>query len=254
MSTDKFWDYFYEIYESIPRQGPGERASTERALRLLPPLTPDDRILDIGCGSGAQTMDLARATEARIVAVDNHAEFISQLEQRAAAEGLGERITAQVADMNELPFPDGSFDVIWSEGAIFIIGFAKGLETWRRLLRPGGYIVVSEFCWMCEDPPTEMRELFLDGNPDVGDVQAKRSTIAESGYRLVDEFVLPPTGWWESYCEPLSECLKHFRSRYAGNSEALEVASRSEHEIELFRRHAGTFGYVFFVMQLRESN
>jgi len=105
MPTDKFWDYFYEIYEAMPRQGPGDRASTEKALSLLPPLTSGRRILDIGCGSGAQTLDLARATEARIVTVDNHPPFVAALVRRVRELGLGERVTAQVGDMTDLPFP-----------------------------------------------------------------------------------------------------------------------------------------------------
>jgi len=81
MLTDRFWSTFYEIYEALPRQGPGDRARTQRALEVLPPLIEVHRILDIGCGSGAQTLDLARATEARIVAVDNHPPFIMRRDE-----------------------------------------------------------------------------------------------------------------------------------------------------------------------------
>ena len=254
MSMDKFWSYFYEIYETIPRQGPGDRESTERALHLLPPLTPSRRILDIGCGSGAQTIDLAQTTEAQIVAVDNHPPFVSRLARRAAEVGLGEQIAAQVGDMNDLQFPDGSFDVIWSEGSIFIIGFAKGLSAWRRLLAPGGYMVVSEFCWFHNDPPGELQELFLDGCSDVGDVEARRKAVADNGYRLLGDFVLSEKGWWENYYVPLGKCLERFRNLHAGEPEALDVASRSQHEIDLYRKHVGAFGYVFFVMQRQEDS
>lgn len=132
MSTDRFWNYFHEIHEAMPRQGPGDRESTERALRLLPPLTPGRRILDIGFGSGAQTLDLAGATPASIVAVDNPPPFIARLAGRVAELGLGGRITPEVGDMNDLKSPDGSYDVLWSEGAIFVIGFAKGLAACSR--------------------------------------------------------------------------------------------------------------------------
>ncbi len=252
MSADKFWSYFYEIYEAIPRQGPGERASTERALHLLPPLTRRQHILDIGCGSGAQTIDLARATEAQIVAVDNHAPFISQLAKRAGELGLADRIAAQVGDMNDLQFRDGSFDVIWSEGSIFIIGFAKGLASWRRLLAPGGHLVVSDFCWLRDDPPAELNEMFLDGNSDVGDAERRRKAIAASGYRLLGDFVLPAAGWWDNYHVPLATSLERFRAAHAGEPEALQVAARSQREIELYRKYPGYFGYVFFVMTPEE--
>ncbi len=253
MSTDAFWKHFYEIYEALPRQGPGDRESTERALRLLPPLTRGHRMLDIGCGTGAQTLDLARATGARIVAVDNHAPFVSQLRRRAAELGLAERIDARAGNMNDLRFPDGSFDVIWSEGSIFIIGFAKGLAAWRRLLAPGGHLVVSEFCWFQDDPPAELQELLRDGCTDVGDVAARRAAVGAAGYRLLGDFVLPDKGWWENYYVPLRESLARFRAAHAGDAEALEVAAMSEHEIEMYRKHPGAFGYVFFVMRRDET-
>jgi SAM-dependent methyltransferase len=248
MPEDKFWKYFYEIYEAMPRQGPGARESTERALRLLPPLTRRHRILDIGCGSGTQTIDIARATDAQIVAVDNHAPFISQLTRRAAELGLADRIAAQVGDMNDLRFPDGSFDVIWSEGAIFIMGFAKGLAAWRRLLAPGGHVVVSEFCWLRDNPPAELREMFIGDDSDVGDADARRKAVAASGYRLLADFVLPAAGWRDNYHVPLADSLERFCAAHAGDPEALEVANRSRREIELCCKYPEYFGYVFFVM------
>jgi SAM-dependent methyltransferase len=249
MSAGNFWRYFYEIYEAIPRQGPGERASTERALRLLPPLTRRHRVLDIGCGAGAQTIDLARATEAQIVAIDNHQPFISRLATRAAELGLADRIVARVGDMNDLRLPDGSFDVVWCEGAIFIIGFAKGLASWRRLLAIGGHLVVSELCWLRADPPAEVEAFFAGEGADVRDMDARRKDIAESGYRLVGDFVLPAAGWWENYYVPLRATLEHFRVTHAGDQEALAVAARSEREIDLYRRYREYFGYGFFAVQ-----
>lgn len=248
-SDDLFWKHFHEIYEALPRQGPGDRESTERALGMIPPLEARHRILDIGCGSGAQTLDLARATPARIVAIDSHAQFISQLKARAAARGLADRIEPRVGDMNDLGFPDGSFDAIWCEGAIFIIGFAKGLSAWRRLLVPGGHAVVSEFCWFTDNPPAEYKELFIDENTDAASVEARRKAVAGSGYRLLGDFVLPDKGWRDNYYAPLAEVLERFREKHAGDPEALKVAARSQREIDLYGKYPGVFGYVFFVMR-----
>jgi ubiquinone/menaquinone biosynthesis C-methylase UbiE len=249
MSTENFWKYFFEIYETLPRQGPGTQESTARALGLLPPLTPGQRILDIGCGSGAQTIDLAQACPAQIVATDNHPPFVAQLKKRADELGLGDRITAQVADMNELPFPDGSFDLIWSEGAIFIIGFSKGLSDWRRLLKPGGHLVVSEFCWFRDDPPDELREILIDGCPEAGDVEARLNAVEPSGYELIKDFKLPAAGWWENFYVPLAASLKRFCAAHAGEPEALAVAEQCQQEIDMYQKYPDAYGYVFFLMK-----
>ncbi len=247
MTTDNFWKYFFELFEALPRQGPGDKESSEKAFRLLPPLRAKQRILDIGCGSGIQTMDLARVSEARIVAIDKHPPFVDQLVKKAAEAGLSDRITAEVGDMTDLSFPDASFDVIWAEGSIFIIGFSKGLTEWRRLLEPNGYMVISEFCWFHENPAAELSEMFLR-ECEVGNVEARRQAIADAGYRLVDDFILPDAGW-DNYYVPLAECLDKFEATHKDNPEALEVAAHSRHEIDLHQRYPGAYGYVFFIVQ-----
>ncbi len=249
MPDDTFWPYFYEIYEALPRQGPGERASTERALRLLPPLTAEQRILDIGCGSGAQTLDLARATKAQILAVDNHPPFVARLAERAVEAGLGDRITARVGDMHDLPFPDGSFDLVWSEGAIFIIGFARGLGEWRRLVAPGGHLVVSELCWFVDDPPAELEAIHIDGCPEAEGLDDRRRAVTEAGYRLLGDFVLPASAWWDEYYVPLQAAVDRFRAAHADDPDALAVAASCQREIDLYLKYPDAFGYVFFVMR-----
>ena len=251
--NDNFWKYFKEIYADIPRQGPGDRLSTRRALRHLPHATPGRNILDIGCGTGAQTIHLARLTDAHITAVDNHPPFLAQLKKRATENNLASRITTGIADMGHLPFSDHAFDTIWAEGSIFIIGFARGLSEWRRLLVPGGCLVVSDFCWLTDNPHPELEEMLLDGCPEAGDRESMRRAVKENGYRLLHEFLLPHKGWWNNYYVPLHRCLLDFRKRYAGNPEAIAVADHCQREIDLYRAHKGAFGYVFFVMQRREN-
>ena len=251
---EKFWSHFFEIYEAIPRQGPGGRESTERALHMLPSLTPNQRILDIGCGSGTQTIDLARTTAAQILAVDSHEAFVAELVKRIADHGLASRIHTQVGDMNNLAFSDESFDVIWCEGAIVIITghFSKGIASWRRLLRPGGHMVVSELCWLRDDPPTEVKTFFDAEGADVTDADTRRKDILANGYQLVGDFVLPAVGWWENYYVPLAESLRRFKAKHVGDPEALAVAQRSQFEIDIYRKYPEHFGYVFFVMKLEE--
>jgi ubiquinone/menaquinone biosynthesis C-methylase UbiE len=254
MLTDNFWKYFYEIFEELPRQGPGTRESTQRALKSIPLLTKKDRILDIGSGSGAQTFDLARSTDAHIIAVDNHPPFLAKLAKRSTELGFDKQITAQIGDMADLKFPDSYFDLVWSEGAVFIIGFSQGLTSWRRLLKPGGHMVISEYCWFRDNPPKELIEIHFDGCPEAGNVAARKKDIDLLGYKLIDDFVLPATGWWDNFYVPLRNVLERFQKKHSGNAEALKVASRCQQEIDLYRKYSEFFGYVFFIMQRDEGS
>ena len=248
MLTTESMQYFYELYESIPRQGPGLTECTERALRFLPPLSGKQRILDVGCGSGAQTLVLAKATLAEIIALDSHEPFLEKLKADATQAGVADRITTFAGNMDDMPFKNESFDVIWSEGAIFIIGFAQGLAKWRKLLVPGGYIVVSEMCWFCDNPAPELIQ-FCGGEGAVAGIADRRKTIADAGYLLMGDFVLPPEGWWQNYLLPVEKRLDGFAKKYSNTPVALSIAEHSRHEIELYKKYSQSFGYVFFVMQ-----
>ena len=140
MEPDRAAALFFELFSGLPRQGPGTAASTRRALGLVPDVGPGTRVLDIGCGTGAQTVVLAQSTRARIVAVDNHPPFIEALSLEARRVGIADRLEARVADMRSLDFADGSFDLIWCEGAIYSVGVEAGLRDWRRLLRRNGLV------------------------------------------------------------------------------------------------------------------
>jgi ubiquinone/menaquinone biosynthesis C-methylase UbiE len=129
-------DIFFEIHSGLPREAPGDDASTARAFDFVHGLPPEPDVLDIGCGPGAQTLVLAGLTRGRITAVDVHAPFLDDLRSRAKRPGVAGRIQAVRASMFSLPFVDASFNLVWSEGAIYLMGFDKGLAGWRRVLRP----------------------------------------------------------------------------------------------------------------------
>lgn len=128
-----------DLHLPAERQGPGSPACTEQAIALagLDSDTPL-RIADMGCGTGASSLVLARHLNAQITAVDFLEPFLDELVVRAKAQGLADRIEPLCASMDQLPFEDDQFDVIWSEGAVYNMGFEKGVADWHRFLKPGG--------------------------------------------------------------------------------------------------------------------
>src|SRR5260370_30240466 len=134
---------FRELTEGLPRQAPGSAEATLRALAMARGLPERPRILDVGCGPGAQTIELARTTGGWIVAVDIRQRFLDELTERAGAAGVLPQVTTINSSMFDMDFDDASFNLIWSEGAVYIAAFSAGLRAWLRFLKPGGWIAVS---------------------------------------------------------------------------------------------------------------
>jgi ubiquinone/menaquinone biosynthesis C-methylase UbiE len=246
--VDRQTELLVALHRGLRRLGPGSASCTLKALALCTDLPPAPDILDIACGSGASSLCLASSTNGHIVASDLFAAFLGQLQERAAATGQTRRIQTVAADMQRLPFRDGSFDLIWSEGAAYVMGFDAALTAWRPLARAGGYLVVSELSWFRPDPPAEIRDYREVYYPAIRRVEDNRAAAERAGWNRVGGFHLPAAAW-DRYYAPLARRLPVFRRLHAGDRDARAVADMTEQEMSLMRRYAGVCGYEFFVFR-----
>jgi SAM-dependent methyltransferase len=241
-------DYFIELYCSLPRAGPGDDASTRRAFRLLTDLPREPRILDLGCGPGEQTLELLRLCEGSVVALDLLPRMIERVTDAVNEAGFSDRVEIVQADMNEMKFEPASFDVIWSEGAIYLMGYRNGLAKVKDLVKPGGYVAVSEAVWLEPDPPAEVVELWKP-YPEIDDVEHKLEVIADLGYENIGHFVLPASSWTDRYYDPLAERISELEPEWEGVPVAEGVLEEARTEIAVFREHSRYYSYAFFVMR-----
>jgi SAM-dependent methyltransferase len=244
-------DAFWAIHSDLPREGPGDNASTARALGLMTDLPPAPAILDVACGPGMQTLELARRGGGHVTGVDLHAPFLAEAGRRARAAGQADRISLVRASMTHLPFADGAFDALWCEGAIYIMGFAGGLEAWKRLLKPGGYVAVTEPVLF--QPPEETPPEVLAGwaeYPAVTTIAGILGRAAKAGYQVVGHFPLPSSAWWDDYYGPIEAKLPALRAAHGADRAYAHRIREAEDEIDLFRRHSDAYGYLFVVLRL----
>lgn len=238
---------FFHIFRDLPRYAPGSAATTREALRRLGPLPPRPRVIDLGCGNGASTLVLARALDGPpIVGVDLHRPFLDELDVAAARAGLADRVRTRCADFAALTDPPASYELLWSEGAIYHLGVAAGLRRWRPLLAPGGRAAISELVWLVDDPPSAAAAFWREEYPAMTSDAGTRAAIATAGWTVDDAFALPPAAW-EGYYAPLAARLDQLAP---GADDALRDAIAAvRREIDVWAAHAAAFGYLFYLLR-----
>lgn len=241
-------DLLFDLHRRNARQGPGSRDATLRAIELAG-LKADRplEIADLGCGTGASARVLADVLGARVTAVDFGEPFLDELERLAAAEGLADRIETVSASIDDLPFDDGRFDVIWSEGAIYNIGFEKGVRQWRRLLKPGGVLVASEITWLTASRPDGIDEYWNEAYPEIDLASAKLGILERAGYSPIGYFTLSPSCWEAGYYQAIEAGFDEFLERHDHSDAARAIVQGEREEIAQYRRYGGFYSYGVYI-------
>ncbi|PJE80110.1 Demethylrebeccamycin-D-glucose O-methyltransferase [invertebrate metagenome] len=237
------------------RQGPGGIEETLQAARLagLDNQNPL-KIADVGCGTGAAAMDLAKSLNSTIHAVDFLPEFIDELKNRIESEHLDQKILATVGNMEDLPFEEASFDVLWSEGAVYNMGFEKGIGEWRKFLKPSGKLVVSELTWLTYHRPEAITEHWEREYPEVATAAEKIAQLEKHGYKLLGYFPLREHCWTDNYYQPLQQRFESFVAECGDQSaSALSIVEEHKKEIQLYTQFKDFFSYGVYVAEKVES-
>lgn len=242
-------EYFYELFEALPRCGPGDNESTRRAFNTIQKVLSQPYILDIGCGPGIQTIELAKLFKGTIIALDNHKPFLDTLMKKARDEDLLENIIPKNMSMLDMDFEENTFDLIWSEGALYFMGFQNGLRRCHHLLKRSGFLAVTELVCLVDNPPVEVIHYFEKEYPAIKTIEGNLELIQSERFRLISHFTLPKSAWLESFYLPMGEELIRLKKKYRGNESAAGVFEEMSHEISFFEKFSDFFGYEFFIME-----
>ncbi len=239
-----------DLYKHQKRQGPGGKEQTNKAM-MLANLSKSEplRIADIGCGTGASALQLAHCLNAEVTAVDFLPDFIELVKDNAKAEGLSEKIKPLVCSMEQLPFSKEEYDVLWSEGAIYSMGFEKGVNEWRPFLKQGGVLVVSEITWITGSRPPELQQHWESKYSEIATASSKINILEKSGYSLIGYFTLPENCWLENYYQPLCDSFPAFLSRNKNNETAASIIRDEKKDIEFYNKYKSYYSYGMYIAQ-----
>lgn len=236
-----------DLHKPNPRQGPGSDEHTRQALAFCGLSGREGlKVADLGCGAGASALVLAEHLDAHITAVDLFPEFLSELTRRAKERGVARRITTLRASIDALPFELESFDAIWSEGAVYNLGFEAGIEAWRAFLKPGGVLAVSEITWLTSERPAELQAHWEHEYPEIDLASGKLAVLEKHGFVPTGYFPLPESCWLENYYRPLQARLPAILEQYEHSDAVRACVEAEEHEIALYERHSAHVSYGFY--------
>lgn len=243
-----------DLHRGAARQGPGGEEETRRAMDLAGldrscPL----KIADIGCGTGVASIFLAQNLDAEIIAVDFLPEFLDELQSRAREHGVAARIATLECSMEALPFAPAEFDVVWSEGAVYNMGFEAGISAWSRFLKPGGKLIVSEITWLSATRPPEIQSYWDSEYPEIDVASAKVAILERHGYSPEAYFALPEHCWRENYYWPLQSRLDAFLERHGRSDKAKALVEAEKHEFALYEKYSAYYSYGVYVARKLET-
>jgi ubiquinone/menaquinone biosynthesis C-methylase UbiE len=199
-----------------------------REAFLAIPAIEHPRILDLGCGTGVPTIEMAGLTDGKIVAVDVNQESLDVFRNKIDILNLKDRISIVQNSVINTHLFENHYDIILAEGILHIIGFEKGLRIFTRLLKSNGYFMIHD------EYRYEKRKL---------------KVIAKYGYELVKFFILDEKIWWDEYFGFMEKKIMDLERTYADTSGSEELFRPLKNEIAIFRKDPKSCRSIYYVLK-----
>ncbi len=203
--------YLYRIKKDHIRENLNKY--TRNAFKSLPKIE-NPHILDIGCGTGVPTIELAQISGGNVTGLDNDAASLDLLQNKIEFLGLTKQIKIINDSIFNMDFPEESFDIIWAEGSVFVMGFENSIKEWHHFLKSKGFLVIHD-----EDKKKNK----------------KLESIKKYSFKIIAQFDLSNRVWWKEYFIPLEKLVKEFRDKYTEDLELIQELNQDQNEIDKCR-------------------
>ena len=185
------------------------------------------RILDIGCGTGMPTLELARLSNGEVTGIDIDQGALDKLNLKIKQEGFSERVKVYNRSVYDTKFDDEMFDIIWEEGVIHLLNLSRALKECSRVLKLNGFMVTGEATnW----------------------ADKKLKYFSEFGFKLIKEIPWESECWWTEYYAPLEGRINILRKKY-DNLDGIEEIKHHLKEIDMVKKNPAGFDCVTYIMQ-----
>ncbi|MBD3198163.1 MAG: methyltransferase domain-containing protein [Candidatus Lokiarchaeota archaeon] len=191
------------------------------------PKIQNPNILDVGCGSGVPTIELAKLSSGHITGIEINREELHKLEKKIKDSDIGNQVKTIYGSLLEYEFPQNYFDIIWAEGVFHIIGFAKSFKKCYEILKKGGFLVLNTQI-------TKMQE-----------VQDKINTY---GYEFFNKYELPNEVWWNEFYKPLEEEINNLIDKNKSLRKNDQIR-RYQEEIKMVKSDPQRFNSAFYIFK-----
>jgi len=200
---------------------------TREAFESIPSMDKP-RILDIGCGTGMPTLELARLSNGEITGIDIDQGALDKLNLNIKLQGLSGRIKVYNRSVYDTKFEDETFDIIWEEGVVHLLDLKEVLTECNRILKKlNGFMVMGEI---------------------INWVNRKIKHFPKFGFKLIKQIPWEKECWWTEYYRPLDEKINILRKKY-DNLDEIEEIKRHLMEIEMVKKDPSGFDCITNILQ-----
>jgi SAM-dependent methyltransferase len=199
---------------------------TREAFNSIPKIDKP-RILDIGCGIGMPSLELARLSNGEITGIDIDKDALDKFNFKIKQKGLTDRIKLFNRSIYDTKFEDEIFDIIWEEGVIHLLDFKKAITECRRILKVNGYLISGE--------ATKWADRKLKHFPNFG-------------FKLLKQIPWAKECWWKEYYAPMEKRINILRKKY-DNIDDIDEIQHHLSEIEMVKKNTKGFECTTYILQ-----